>query len=335
MTLVDAYQKKSDLELLLDIINEGVWDWNANTGHVNRSSGWFDMLQYEQNSFDPTVNTWENLIHPEDYPRVMQHFEDYITGESVQYKVEYRCRKSNGDYLWILDRGKIVERNPDGSVARMMGAHVDIDQLKTTQATLESQNKLLQKDNLNLETIVKHRTEELEAINQWLQKQVEQSQRDANTDPLTGLFNRRKFDEELEKEISRSRRYFSSMSLILLDLDLFKNINDAYGHKQGDLVLKTVAQALIDNIRSTDILARWGGEEFILILPQSSLEQSLISAEHIRKTIEALSFKKGFSITASFGVTEYKATDDQDSLFKRLDRALYRAKNSGRNCIHS
>ena len=111
---------------ILQVIREGVWDWDARSGHVIRSPGWFHMLGYDMDTFNEDVMTWEDVIHPEDYPRVMRHFEAYIGGQNGCYRIEYRCRRADGTYLWIEDHGRIVERTADGKVARMIGAHLDI-----------------------------------------------------------------------------------------------------------------------------------------------------------------------------------------------------------------
>lgn len=111
---------------LLDIISDGVWDWNARTGYVYRNPSWYLMLGYKVESFQNTVYTWESLIHPEDYVRVTTHFDNYITQKEPAYKIKYRCRTSNGDYLWIEDKARVVEWEDDGTVGRMIGAHRDI-----------------------------------------------------------------------------------------------------------------------------------------------------------------------------------------------------------------
>ncbi|WP_372881690.1 PAS domain-containing protein, partial [Psychromonas sp.] len=121
--LSNCEQANNTLNNILDIINEGVWDWSAKTGHVGRSPGWYRMLGYDVGIFQEDVFTWENVIHPHDYPRVMRHFELYTTGKSDAYSVEYRCKKADGSYLWIRDKGRIVEYDDQGKVARMIGAH--------------------------------------------------------------------------------------------------------------------------------------------------------------------------------------------------------------------
>ena len=107
------------LHTVLELVSDGIWDWNANTGFVYRNPGWYEMLGYPRHSLDNNVFTWENVIHPEDYPQVMTRFDDYINRRAPHYQIEYRCRKQDGSYLWIEDRGYVIARNADGSVARI------------------------------------------------------------------------------------------------------------------------------------------------------------------------------------------------------------------------
>ncbi|MGL1892761.1 MAG: sensor domain-containing diguanylate cyclase [Spirochaetaceae bacterium] len=153
----------------------------------------------------------------------------------------------------------------------------------------------------------------------------------ATTDQLTGAFNRFKFTEVLDLEISRTRRYKKPLSLILLDIDHFKNVNDTHGHLVGDTVLICLSQIIHNLIRDTDLFARWGGEEFILLLPETSLEDGLLLAERIRIKISEYNFEPVTQITCSLGLTLFNLEDNHDSFIKRADDALYRAKESGRN----
>ncbi len=318
---------------ILDIISEGVWDWNALNGHVERSPGWYRMLQYDVNSLDKNVLTWENVIHSEDYKRVMKHFESYIHGEIDEYRIQYRCKKSDGTYLWIEDSAKIVERTKGGSVARMIGAHRNIDELKTIQEKLSRQNELLLTDNASLESLVEKRTQELEELNKKLEKNIEQAERNASYDVLTETYNRRMFEKIFTKEMKRAKRYMLSMSVVLLDIDDFKTFNDTYGHKTGDKVLCHIAEILKKNIRDSDTVARWGGEEFILIFPNIPLEVAAEKADMIRKSIENTPIENDLKITCSFGVTSYREEDDEDAVFVRADRALYKAKDANKNNV--
>ena len=156
----------------------------------------------------------------------------------------------------------------------------------------------------------------------------------ASHDKLTGLFNRNKFDELFIKEIKRSKRYSASLSIILLDIDNFKMINDNYGHQIGDVVLKEISQIISLHIREQDIAVRWGGEEFLVLLPHTNLSGSIIVANKIKTAIETNLFTDlNLNITASFGVTQLVNEDDDESLIARADKHLYEAKNSGKNKV--
>lgn len=150
-------------------------------------------------------------------------------------------------------------------------------------------------------------------------------------DSLTGLFNRNKFDDVFSHETLRSNRYHSPFSLIFCDIDHFKHINDTYGHLRGDEVLKVLANCITNYTRETDLPSRWGGEEFAILLPETGLEESYRIAEVIRKAFANLVIIEGETITISLGVAVFHPGDCPENLFERADRALYRAKQSGRN----
>jgi diguanylate cyclase (GGDEF)-like protein/PAS domain S-box-containing protein len=325
----------STLNHILDVIIEGTWDWHANTGHVDRSPGWYRMLGYQVGVFKKDVFTWENIIHPDDYDRVMKHFELYIKGEIENYHIEYRARQADGKYLWIVDRGKVVLRNPDGSVARMIGAHQNIHDQKMAQSELIKQNQMLQEGHLTLERIIEEKTRELERKNAELEEKVREVEYISNTDTLTSIANRKKFEEELKKESARANRYKHPLSLAIFDLDFFKNINDTHGHKTGDLVLQKISRLVLNHIRKVDFFARWGGEEFTIIFPDLGLENAARVAEKLRTLVSRYEVEPDLFVTCSFGVSEYVEDELVEGLFKRADRALYRAKELGRNRVES
>lgn len=152
-------------------------------------------------------------------------------------------------------------------------------------------------------------------------------------DPLTGIYNRLKFDEELDKFISLSKRYNNELSIILFDIDNFKKINDDFGHLTGDMVLVDTAKMVRDSIRDTDIFARWGGEEFVILLPNTNKIKGLELAERLHRMISKHPFPRIGQVTCSFGVTSLSREDNGDSLVNRADNLLYKAKDRGKNQI--
>lgn len=155
----------------------------------------------------------------------------------------------------------------------------------------------------------------------------------SNRDKLTSVYNRAKLDLLVEKEISYVQRYKTELTIILMDIDFFKLINDKYGHLEGDKVLISIAQILKNLTRQTDYVGRWGGEEFLVICPNSNITQGQIVANKLKKYIEEFTFSIDKSITASFGMTSYKEGDNMEKILLRADKALYEAKKNGRNRI--
>ncbi|MDX1574338.1 MAG: diguanylate cyclase [Methylophaga sp.] len=316
------------IRALLEIISDGIWFWHADTGYVYRNPGWYKMLGYNPHSLENSVFTWESVIHPDDYHRVMLQFEKYLNGEIGKYESEYRCRTKSGDFLWIRDTGLIVEKSKDGSVTRMIGAHCNIDADKRLQELKSFELE-------NLQQIIDSRTIELKRLNKKLAEKAKEAERNATTDHLTSLANRFNFEQQLTNEISRAQRFMEPLSLIIMDIDEFKGINDQYGHPTGDEALRTVGKVLRNNLRTIDLASRWGGDEFALLLPQTNLEMALTVAEKIRLAISAEMAHMNLNTSASFGVVALSRDDSQIEFIRRADNALYQSKNTGRNKVSS
>ncbi|EJM86360.1 diguanylate cyclase [Pseudomonas sp. MM213] len=314
------------LHTILELVSDGIWDWNANTGFVYRNRGWYEMLGYAPHSLNNTVFTWESVMHPEDYPRVMALFDAYLSQQAPGYQAEYRCRMQDGSYTWVEDRGYVLARNADGSVARMVGAHRSIEDKKRLFEELERKNK-------SLEAIVEERTRELSRVNQQLQIQLEENRKLAETDALTTIANRHRLSKDLPQACDRAQRFRQPLSLIAMDIDDFKNINDHYGHALGDAALVQVVQSVKHCVRDGDLLARWGGDEFIIILPDTPLADARSLAETIRHSVASLLPVGDFQVTMSFGVVQRFEEEQQTGLLARADQALYRSKVAGKNVI--
>jgi diguanylate cyclase (GGDEF)-like protein len=158
--------------------------------------------------------------------------------------------------------------------------------------------------------------------------------RQAITDELTGLVNRRRFNEALDDEIERSRRLGTTLSVLLADLDDFKRINDRFGHPAGDDALRDFAKLLRVHLREIDVAARLGGEEFAVLLPETDLEGALTVAERLRRHVDARAGARGSDVrlTTSIGVAQYRSGTRED-LLRRADEGLYQAKQQGKNCV--
>jgi two-component system cell cycle response regulator len=165
---------------------------------------------------------------------------------------------------------------------------------------------------------------------------MDESQKLATTDPLTGLANRRALLAALQIEIALSRRHATPLSFLLMDVDHFKSINDGHGHAAGDQVLAAIGELLRSELRVPDISARWGGEEFVVVLKHTDAAGGVVAAERIRKAVQALSVNaldKRIAVTVSIGVSEFDPGDSAEAMVDRADRAMYRAKTGGRNRV--
>jgi len=173
--------------------------------------------------------------------------------------------------------------------------------------------------------------ERLTAINERLQAL-------STTDGLLGISNRMSFDKRIAYEFQRSDRYGKPLALLILDLDHFKRVNDTHGHPFGDKVLKAIADLLVDSVRQVDFVARYGGEEMVVALPETNRDQALIVAERIRSRVEALEvvdgdIRSGVTVSIGLSVCPHEIVGNVKALLKEADDALYRAKQDGRNCI--
>jgi diguanylate cyclase (GGDEF)-like protein len=208
--------------------------------------------------------------------------------------------------------------------------------LERYRLVLENRRLLheLTQANDDLERRVQERTKRLREQNKALREARRRIEELSRRDALTGLTNRRWLDEVLRLEVERSRRYVAPLSLVMVDLDLFKEVNDSFGHVVGDQVLKSVAEALEGAVRMTDVVGRYGGEEFLVLLPNTELEQARLLAERMRAGLHLMPVTfRPEAVTASFGVAQWSAEDNVASLVDRADEALYEAKQGGRDRV--
>ena len=221
-----------------------------------------------------------------------------------EWRGEILNRKKNGDIFWEFASISTIS-DPSGRITHFVSVTEDISVRKAVEEKIRVLNS------------------ELEQL--------------AMTDFLTGLFNRRFFIQRSTDEVKRAKRNAEPLALLMLDFDEFKKVNDTFGHETGDLALQQVASVMSTSLREIDILGRMGGEEFAVLLPNTSLEEALLLAERVRQSIENISFEKSkglLKITASIGVAAFTdEMSDIDDLIRNADNALYQAKANGRNCV--
>lgn len=284
------------LAMALDGAALGLWDWQIPSGKVVYSAHWARMLGYAADELAPDIEVWEALVHPDDWRYIRSSLEPHLRGETEAYSAEYRLQHKDGHWVWVLDAGRVLERDAAGAPLRAVGVHQDISQRKAMEESL-----------LQL----------------------------ATSDPLTGLWNRRHFTEMVNGELGRVRRHHSEAALLLLDLDHFKRVNDTRGHAAGDEVLRHFSALIGSRLRDGDIFARLGGEEFAILLPCVDAVGAMRAADRFRRMIvdNPASVQSGpVPFSVSIGVSMLLADDEGfDSVFARADEALYAAKHGGRN----
>ncbi len=252
-------------------------------------------------------------VHAQDLERLQRHFNQLLRGEPVP-SIQVRMMHKTGRIIWLEMMWRAV-MDDAGQVVQLQVQSRDITDSKQNERRLEdAQKKLRQQQDM------------LQDVNSKLSEL-------AAADSLTGLRNRRAFEERLDDETRRWRRNGSDVSLILLDVDHFKAFNDTYGHPRGDDVLRAVGAILRQSLRASDFAARYGGEEFAIILPNTDRVGALHVAEQLRQAIETATWEDR-EITVSIGVATLCAQiSTSEELVDYADRALYRSKQAGRNCV--
>jgi diguanylate cyclase len=214
-----------------------------------------------------------------------------------------------------------------------LGAVTSDAELRAVLRELIFANETYRRDSASLE----HRLKEAQEQASNLRERARQAEKLASVDPLTGIANRRKFDEELEKQVSLSHSEETPLCLMMADIDYFKTVNDKFGHRAGDAVLRQFAELVGTMVRSTDTVARFGGEEFAIVLPRAPLGNAYEIAERIRKAVQSHTWQGSdktpfaLTLTASIGIADIRDGETAIDLINRADKKLYEAKASGRN----
>ncbi len=241
--------------------------------------------------------SFQDITHPEDLDSDLAHVQRLLAGEASSYTMEKRYLTRTGRLVWVLLAVSLV-RDDDGAPSHF------ISQIKDITETRRMEERLRQL---------------------------------ADHDAVTDLLNRRRFEDELVRQVGRCKRYGETACLMILDVDEFKGVNDAFGHRTGDAALQQVALILNGRLRDTDVVARIGGDEFAALLPGVSAQDARGLAEEVRAAIEELRVGSGgrhASVTASIGLkTLDRGTIDEDSAFVAADRAMYDSKAAGRNRV--
>lgn len=238
------------------------------------------------------------------------------------------------------DVGEFVDSVAEKTIEILASFEIDAGDMKPYSQILQEANEELGKLNLSYEQLVmelKQAKEMAEKLAVEALESKEKLRELAVRDGLTNLYNHRYFQELLDRELPRVERYRHHLSLILIDIDHFKKINDTYGHPQGDLILRSIADVFDQTIRKPDTAARYGGEEFVIVLPETDIKGAVILAERLRKKVEEMQFNldgKTVKVTISLGVTAYvpvEARKTKAEIIDAADKALYNSKNTGRN----
>lgn len=281
--------------------NLGNWYWNVKENVVKFNPLKITSLGYTKDEIPDDINYqfFTDKLHPDDYERTINNMKNHLLGNTPVYEVEYRIKCKNGCYKWYYDIGKIAQYDNDDKPLLVAGIVFDITEKKILEMDLEYKNKILSEKAL--------------------------------IDELTNMHNFRAIKEYLDIQINESKIKESPLSLALFDIDNFKCLNDTKGHVFGNEVLIKIANIISNNIRKNDIAGRFGGEEFIVIFPNTTLKNASKIAERIRYSIESNSFS-GSNITISGGVSEYCDCEILEFL-DYADKKLYEAKKTGKNKI--
>ncbi len=257
------------------------------------------------------------LIHPDDLPAVKATLSDVLTHTGSINNAQFRSVKKDGTVWWT--EGTAINLLHEPAVQAIVINYRDITERKTAEQALRDAN-----DQLNV------RVAEIEKLQAELREQ-------ALRDPLTGLYNRRYLGDALERELSRVKREKKSMSIIVMDIDHFKRINDSYGHQAGDQFLTAIADLIARHARSSDIACRYGGEEFLLVMPGAGVRTAARRAEELRVACMQISIPHGgkkLNVTVSLGVAAYPLHGKEaEEVVIKADKALYKSKRSGRNRV--
>ncbi|TWS19929.1 PAS domain S-box protein [Tsukamurella asaccharolytica] len=289
----------------IDGAGDGIWDWDITTGTVFYSHQWKAMLGYDDEDVGTAVVDWAGRVHPDDYQHCLRVIQAVVRGEAAEFSFEHRMRTKSGGWLWIHDRGRVMETGPEGRPTRLIGTHTDITERRRAESEIQELNRRLR----------------------WR----------ADHDDLTGLLGRAAFIERASAVVEQRRADGEALAVLWIDLDSFKRINDSLGHKLGDQVLQVVARRLQSASLPTDLVARLGGDEFVVLCPRvDATRRTSDWAERVRSAMAKPVEIDGLqlTVTCSIGLVESGVADDGiTQLLIDGDLALLQAKRDGRNRV--
>ncbi|RED24447.1 PAS domain S-box-containing protein/diguanylate cyclase (GGDEF)-like protein/hemerythrin-like metal-binding protein [Rhodopseudomonas thermotolerans] len=309
--LIDALmESERRFRMLSDEAPSLIWVSGRSGQRCFVNKAWYDFVGIDQTA--ATDIDWAGFVHPEDRERYLSCIGDVLaTGRTAT--VEARVKTASGDWGWIVE--KISPRISRNACIGLIAAATDITNAKASEMLLSEVNGRLERE-------VSERTRKLKLL--------------ALADPLTGLANRRSLLERIEREVARSARSGDELSLLFIDVDHFKTINDTLGHAAGDAALIEVARLIGRSLRSTDFVGRLGGEEFVAVLVGTGEAGACEAAETVRRTISRHDFDGlGRPVTVSIGVSTHGSGDNGTALLDRADHAMLQAKRDGRNRCRS
>lgn len=290
-----------EVTLLQQVVSTSDLGWSVTTCKNRVFSTLADarlcqMLGFEPGTMPQSDKELESLVHPKDIAERQAAIRAHLHGETPWFELEYRLQHQDGKWIWVHCRGKVTQRDPQGQAMQMVTTYMDITTHMETELTYKAM---------------------------------------ARTDYLTGVASRMYFFESADRDFARSVRYKTPLSLLALDLDSFKNINDKFGHANGDQVLKSFVQTVRTFLRGTDVFGRTGGEEFCLLLPATDLDGAVSLASRILAAVRLDKVTLGsesVNYTVSIGISERSAHHANfEALMVAADHQLYRAKTRGRD----
>jgi diguanylate cyclase (GGDEF)-like protein/PAS domain S-box-containing protein len=295
-------EKGTRLNNIIEGTRLGTWEWHIQTGEVVFNERWAEIIGYKLDEIQPSsIETWIKYANEDDLKESDYLLKEHFKGESDYYEIECRMRHKSGEWIWVHDRGKVIEWDEEGKPLKMFGTHFDITEKK------EMENKIR---SLTIR------------------------------DPLTNAYNRRYIFEKLEPMIAMSKRDELVLSISILDIDWFKKVNDEYGHLAGDYVLKELTSIIMENLRAYDILGRYGGEEFIIVTSGKQKVEAYKYLKRVLRIVSETTFRycdNDIYITISCGIADTNDCRNEelsrDQLIAFADERLYHAKATGRNKI--